>query len=347
MKILSNYQITSNYNYQTNLLNQNKHIAFKGNDLEQDIFELHGNNDDFAEPILNDEDMDKIMEACNIAKIDTIENIVALENNNGDFGEIKIPIEYFQTGDNKEEKIKFWLADSILNSYNEEIPFELMDIADKLGLYRNNDHKAQLEIYRNALAKDINIVHFEKDPTTQRAAVYLEVEGKPCKFSIYAQNREEACRSLEDNENEKSINTMIQNLRDTLHGEFIRNDNIEVFVPYILERTPDIKKDETLVLNGNPAKSKTSQLDETEGTEDIYAPFKERLEEFAGHDINSKEIKTIKYLSTPQKGFDNNKVKTAYGYYDKNSERLYLYFPSTHRMQVLLRSKFVQNFYDI
>ncbi len=175
---------------------------------------------------------------------------------------------------------------------------------------------------------DINVNIINCRPEEDNCVIDLEIDDIPYRFN-------KNCIKTDDIEKSENVACMIENIKKTLSGTFINDGNKEVFIPYILGRTPDIKRDEILVKNGN--------------TENIYDEqfdfIHEELEDILDMDIEKEDITTINYLSKTKKGYDNNAIRQAYGFYDKEEDVTYLYIPERNKLQTLLDNGYVKSFH--
>lgn len=123
----------------------------------------------------------------------------------------------------------------------------------------------------------------------------------------------------------ETLNKMIENIKKTLTGYFVRYNTNEYFIPYVLSDFPDILRHRHAVENGNAA------IEINEETEKAISVFQSQIKGM----LNLKDLKSIKYLRTPEAGYANNVVKTAYSYFDKMNNDLYLYLPQKQKLKVL------------
>ena len=205
-----------------------------------------------------------------------------------------------------------------------------MDIADKLGLYNDDFHNEQLDIYKSALASGVKIINYNR----QSGVANVEIEDRPYKFLVgdNFRTRYDFCKDL--NSYRGWVHQMIDNIRRAGTVKSIEQVGYkDVVISNLLDRTPDVKRDEVLVRNGNA---------ET-GEYDIYESW-DIFESKMHKEINPAEIKTIKYLIKPDEGYDNNYLANAYSYYDQKCDKLYLYKPEEKVIQVLNGNSFVKNF---
>lgn len=200
--------------------------------------------------------------------------------------------------------------DSFVKTDNSYIADKIMSEHDQLDLFTNSD-------------EDIKIIDCKKDEDG-RDIIEIMSDDEIYKFKgVYS--------DIQDAKNNAS--EMIENINMSLHGKFIQDGKKEVFIPYILGRTPDIKRDQTLIMNGNSENGQEIDI------------VREKLEDLLDTDIDDSEIKTIKYLIKHKRGYDNNIVKKAYGYYDKDEDVAYLYIPGKEKLQQLLDNGYVKSYY--
>lgn len=133
--------------------------------------------------------------------------------------------------------------------------------------------------------------------------------------------------------NPKKLNKMIENIKQTLTGFFVREDKHEYFIPNVSKKIPNISENLYLVENGNAVTELNDETDE------VLKFFESTTKE----QVNIDDLKTIKYMTRTVNGFDNNVVKTAYSYFDKINNDLYLYMPNKRRLQVLTNSNLIKN----
>lgn len=163
--------------------------------------------------------------------------------------------------------------------------------------------------------------------------INFEIEDKTYRFIDCCSNKAISAHNVYDKY--KNIAQMVDNIRKTTMGRFVRDGNREVFVPYILGRTPDVKRDEILVKNGNASNNYYEDFDD----------IREELECILDRNIERDEMTTINYLNKTVRGFDNNEVKQAYGYTDNEDGTTYLYIPDRNKLQTLLDNGYVKSYY--
>ena len=129
------------------------------------------------------------------------------------------------------------------------------------------------------------------------------------------------------------LNKLVENIKKSKSGFFIRYGKHEYFIPYILKKPPEILKHIHTVENGN------SPLELSEASVNA----KDVIEAHVKRKVNVRYLKAIRYLKRTVDGFDGNTiVKTAYSYFDKKMNDLYLYIPEKKIMQVLFNNEFVK-----
>ena len=127
---------------------------------------------------------------------------------------------------------------------------------------------------------------------------------------------------------------MIDNIADSQVGFFVKHNRYYEFIPKIYKGTPDIVNQYPLVKHGNAI----TQDDITT----ISAANK--LSEFLNENIETSELKTIKYIVNTHKHFDNNVLKTAYSYYDGINDKLYLYLYNNGILKTLDSNNYVRTY---
>ena len=137
----------------------------------------------------------------------------------------------------------------------------------------------------------------------------------------------------EETKDANILDSMIENIKKTMTGFFIRYDKHEYFIPHILEKSPNIVKHQHIVENGNCV---TELNEESKTALNI-------IESQANGKFDIKELKTIRYLRKPVEGYANNTVEKAFSYFDKLNNDLYLYIPFNNKIQILTNKSFVKN----
>ena len=133
-------------------------------------------------------------------------------------------------------------------------------------------------------------------------------------------------------QNVEKLNNMIENIKKTLTGHFVRYDKHEYFIPHVLKEFPDILQHRHAVENGN------APIEMNEETEKAIDVFQAQTK----HMCDIKNLKIIKYLRMPDAGYANNILRTAYSYFDSINNDLYLYMPHKHRLKVLTNGGLVK-----
>lgn len=131
----------------------------------------------------------------------------------------------------------------------------------------------------------------------------------------------------------QELDTMIDNIKKTLTGFFVRSNNQEYFVPYILNKVPDVLNQQHIVENGNA---------ETVRNEESQEAFK-IIQSYGKAKFSIKKLKTIKYLERSFLGYSNNTSENAFSYFDKPNNILYLYIPKNKTLQILTNENYVRN----
>lgn len=138
----------------------------------------------------------------------------------------------------------------------------------------------------------------------------------------------------EETKDAAKLKMMIENIQKTQSGYFVRYGKHEYFIPHILKKVPNIKTKIHAVENGNAP----LELNE----ESISA--RDAIESQIKRIVDIQDLKAIKYLKRTIDGFDgNNLVKTAYSYFDKIENDLYLYIPEKKKMEILVNDLLVKN----
>ncbi len=334
MKILPNFNIIHNFNYQINTPQKNSNIAFKGEE-PGDTFESR----------IDEEEAERYakLEDLGIKEVIVDGNKVLIENLKGDKSEVaEIPEVYFENVKDRQKEVETWLTNDDQSGHPTlGMPYDLLDKMDKLGI--ETGYPYTIEMYRDAKDNGIKFISYNKE----NGVADIEIDDMPYKFKL-----ENNCTEpgLDDLVNEYSydfseLNIMIDNIREAGRaaditkedGEkeafIIQDGKKEIVISRILDRTPDVKRDEFLVRYGNAEVY----------IDDIYGPL-QVLSNFTKKDIDPEDIKVIKYLVKPIEGFDNNYVARAYSYYNKNCNKLYLYKPEEKTIQVLCANNSIKNF---
>ena len=195
----------------------------------------------------------------------------------------------------------------------------------------NNSYKTNFcAKYPQKNENDMNVNIINCRPKEDNCIIDLEIDDIPYRF-----NENYPITRTDDIEGSENLVNMIENIKKTLSGTFISDGSKEIFIPYILGRTPDIKRDETLVRNGNTDNIYDEQFDF----------IHKELEDILDMDIEKEDITTINYLSKIKKSYDNNALRQAYGFYDKEEDVTYLYIPEKNKLQTLLDNGYVKSYH--
>ena len=137
---------------------------------------------------------------------------------------------------------------------------------------------------------------------------------------------------VDEAEDPKVLDAMIDNIKKTKTGFFIKSNSHEYYAPHIFSVIPDVKKQQRVVEIGN------AETEINEEAENAMKIIQSRSEE----KFDIKNLKTIKYLRRIFDGYANCTVKKAYSYYDKCNDDLYLYIPQKNKLQILMKDCFVK-----
>ena len=141
------------------------------------------------------------------------------------------------------------------------------------------------------------------------------------------------CFKLVDEAKDPNVlDSMIENIKKSMTGYFIRSGKHEYYAPYILLKAPNILSQRRIVERGN---AKTEINEESKAALEV-------IQSQANKKFNIKNLKTIKYLRRPFDGYANNTIAKAFGYLDKSSDDLYLYIPQKNKMKILINDCFVK-----
>ena len=176
----------------------------------------------------------------------------------------------------------------------------------------NKNRKSNIS-FREEL-KEVNMV--PKD------TIYVDILDRMFRFKL-----------VDEAEEPKVLDDMIENIKKTETGFFIKSNGHEYYTPHILPIIPNIKTQHRVVKIGNA---------ETEINEESEAALK-IIESQANEKFDIKNLKTIKYLRKIFNGYANSTVKKAYSYYDKLNDDLYLYIPQKNKMQIMINDRLVKN----
>ena len=162
--------------------------------------------------------------------------------------------------------------------------------------------------------------------------VYKNKKGDEfIRCNIYDQNYN--FKLTEETKDSAKLKVMIENIKKMKSGFFVRYGTHEYFVPHILKKAPHIIRRIHAVENGN------APLELSEKSVNA----KNVIESQVKRKVNLRDLKAIKYLKRTEEGFDgNNIVKTAYSYFDKKKNDLYLYVPDTKTMQIYINNCMVK-----
>ena len=141
-------------------------------------------------------------------------------------------------------------------------------------------------------------------------------------------------KKTDEIENIDSLEPMINNIKGTMTGYFIKNGKHEYFIPNILKKVPNISNAQLVVEHGNAV---------TEINDDALAALGV-MKLFLGENVDIKKLKTIKYLRKPITHYANNTVEMAYSYFDDLNNDLYLYIPKNKKIQIKSITNYIKNY---
>ncbi len=156
----------------------------------------------------------------------------------------------------------------------------------------------------------------------ENAYIKIYIYGKPYFF-----------KSTEETKDAKILDSMIENIKKTITGHFVRHGYHEYYIPHVLRTTPDILDQLHIVEEGNA---------ETEINEESQNALK-IIQSYAKEKLDIAEMKTIKFIIRPFKGYVNNTLEKAFSYYDNINDELFLYIPHKKKLQILNNSNLVRN----
>lgn len=162
--------------------------------------------------------------------------------------------------------------------------------------------------------------------------IFINLNGDRCK-KFYIFDKEYIFKLTDDMANDKIPNKMVDNIRKTMTGYFVRSMNKEYFIPHILDKTPHVLRQSHVIKYGNVP---------TERNEESKAAFK-IINSCTKAKLDIKNLKTIKYLHRPINGYSNNVVEKAYSYSNISDSTIYLYIPKENRMQILSSDNHVKD----
>ncbi|MBR1460053.1 hypothetical protein IJ596_00260, partial [bacterium] len=249
MRITPAYNIFSSFNYQNTPAKQNAITAFKGTDT----------NDEFIpETHIRSEQEEAEKRKYNLfkAKIDNVQvegNNVTIETLDGKTKKLEIPEVCFENIKDRQKAVEKWLIDIA----DEELcgSLELCVAAQELGLCEENE---TINEYKQALEKGIKVLNYSyNNRYIGKSILDLEIDDIPHRFLTY-QSLYRSLQELNKSENctgsmidaprfysdEYDIQNMVKNIRAAGRGSVITVGNKDIVLPQILDRVPDVKKDE-------------------------------------------------------------------------------------------------------
>jgi len=128
-----------------------------------------------------------------------------------------------------------------------------------------------------------------------------------------------------------TLEEMIDNVRKTLTGKFVRVKNHEYFVPYILNREPNVVSQRYILENGN---SVTEYNEEVKNALDVLSACMQKK-------IKMKDLKTVPYLRKNVPGYANNTVCNVYSYIDSVNDEIFMYIPQRNKVQVAANNGYI------
>ena len=152
-------------------------------------------------------------------------------------------------------------------------------------------------------------------------------------IKVYIYDKPYFFKSTEETKDASILDSMIENIKKTLTGHFMKRGTHEYYVPHVLSTTPDIFEQLNIVEEGTAV---------TELNEESQNALK-IIQSQAKEKLDIKELKTIKYLIKPFKGYINNTLKKAFSCYDRKNDELFLYIPHKKKLQILDNRNFVKN----
>ena len=182
------------------------------------------------------------------------------------------------------------------------------------------------DIEKDTFSYGVKVVKFNKNLNGNNK-VKLEIDGDPYEFITDITDEKKLMKNLSYKNKsypkyKGSLAQMVDNIRDTLKGVFVRNGKYEDFVADLHPQYPNIIKDKSLLLYGN---KKTVNNEETKKACEI-------LSNISNNNVKLKDLKTIEYKVKLGK-YANNERKTAYAYYDDCYEIQYYYIPDRNEIK--------------
>ena len=132
----------------------------------------------------------------------------------------------------------------------------------------------------------------------------------------------------------KKLKDMIENIKKTYTGVFVKRIKHEELIPDMLKKQPDIIYDDLVVKYGN---TPTEMNLETQ-------LILEKLYKFLYKPIELKDLKTISYIVKTEQGYDNVELRKAYSVYDVPTDTQYLYIPEDGILKRKYDSGYVANY---
>jgi len=178
------------------------------------------------------------------------------------------------------------------------------------------------DLEQDAYFYGVKVLEFNKNWKGEYGKVKLNIDGDQYEFVTNIKDEKELMRDLSYKNKrypkyQGSLAQMVDNIRDTFKGVFVRNGKAEYFVADLHPKYPNIIKDRALLLYGN---KKTVSNEETQKACEI-------LSNISKTQVELKDLKTIEYKVKAGK-YENNERKTAYSYYDDCYEIQYYYMPN-------------------
>jgi hypothetical protein len=165
--------------------------------------------------------------------------------------------------------------------------------------------------------------------------VNLDIAGEKYKFKSYEPDKYSVLYSINCPDTQydynESIAKMIDNIKQTQSGFFVKYRNHEYYVPNIYEKIPDIRNDMVAIEHGN-AETKDNA---------VTRKICQKLSQISGQEVTLDNLKTINYLTRPHKGYDNNICQSAYAFHDSVNDMHYMYKAENDSLKIMAPNGYV------
>ena len=177
------------------------------------------------------------------------------------------------------------------------------------------------ELEQDTFSYGVRILKIGEKSCSGKKLITLEIDGNPYKFRTDIENDEKIAENLfqvdKSSPNYKgSLAEMVDNIRETIRGFFVKEKNHEYFISNLHPTVPDILTNKALIRYGN------KQTVDTPETRQIC----KIMSYVSNNDVKLEDLKTIEYLARSA-AFGNNERRIAYSYYDEVYDMQYYFRP--------------------